>query len=78
MAAALRELVLLDPDCERLVFGMRAHPKGAALHATADDLDELIGFIAAEANHEPNRRRQQRLDAAFDALSTAAQKLNGW
>ncbi|KPN46392.1 hypothetical protein [Mycobacterium intracellulare] len=78
VAAALRELVLLDPDCERLVFGMRAHPKGAALHATADDLDELIGFFAAEANHEPNRRRQQRLDAAFDALSTAAQKLNGW
>jgi hypothetical protein len=25
-AAALRELVLLDPDCERLVFGMRAPP----------------------------------------------------
>ena len=78
VAAALRELVLLDPDCERLVFGMRAHPRDAALHATADDLDELIGFIAAEANHEPNRRRQQRLDAAFDKLSTAAQKLSGW
>jgi hypothetical protein len=25
-AAALRDLVWLDPDCERLVFGMRAHP----------------------------------------------------
>ncbi len=67
-AAALRELVLLDPDCERLVFGMRAHP---------DDLEELIGFVAAEANHEPNRRRQHHLDAAFNALAEAAQTLYG-
>lgn len=74
-AAALRELVLLDPDCERLVFGMRAHPDGAAMLTSADDLEELIGFVAAEANHEPNRRRQDRLDAAFNALTEAAQTL---
>jgi hypothetical protein len=74
-AAALRELMLLDPDCERLVFGMRAHPDGALLLADADDLEELIGFLAAEANHEPNRRRQRRLDAAFTALTEAAQTL---
>jgi len=72
-AAVLRDLVLLDPDCERLVFGMRAHPDGAALLTSADDLEELIGFVAAEANHEPNRRRQDRLDAAFNALTEAAQ-----
>ena len=74
-AAVLRELVLLDPDCERLVFGMRAHPDGAILLASADDVEELIGFVAAEANHEPNRRRQHRLDAAFNALTEAAQTL---
>jgi hypothetical protein len=74
-AAALRELVLLDPDCERLVFGMRAHPDGAVLLASADDLEELIGFVAAGANHEPNRRRQHRLDAAFNTLTQAAQTL---
>lgn len=74
-AAALRGLVLLDPDCERLVLG--AHPDGAALLAGADDLEELIGFVAAEANHEPNRRRQHRLDAAFNALTEAAQTLYG-
>jgi hypothetical protein len=68
---------LLDPHCERLVFGIRAHNDGAVLAATDDDLDELIGFVAAEANHEPNRRRQRRLDAAFEALNAAAQTLNG-
>jgi hypothetical protein len=43
---------LLDIDCERLVFGMRAHGNGAVLAATDEELDELIGFVAAEANHE--------------------------
>jgi hypothetical protein len=72
VAAALRDLQLLDPDCERLVFRIRAHHNHAILSATEENLEELIGFVAAEANHEPNRRRQQRLDAAFDALNDAA------
>jgi len=77
IAAALRGLQLLDTDCERLVFRIRANNGHAILAATDDDLDELIGFVAAEANHEPNRRRQQRLDAAFAALNTAARTPGG-
>lgn len=73
VAAALRQLQLLDADCERLVFRMRAQDDGGVLSASDDDLNELIGAIAAEANHESGRRRRQRLDAAFDALSDAAQ-----
>ncbi len=46
--------------------------------ATDDDLDELNGSVAAEANHQPNRRRQQRLDVALEALTTAAQTPDGW
>lgn len=72
VAAALRDLQLLDPECERLVFRARAHPQGAVLAATDAELEELAGAVAAEANHEPDRRRQQRLDAAFDALNDAA------
>ena len=78
VAAALRELQLLDTDCERLIFRIRARSDHAILAATDDDLDELIGFVAAEANHEPSRRRQQRLDAASDALSAAARTPDGW
>jgi len=73
VAAALREIPLLDPDCERVVFRIRTHHNDLVLSATDDDLEELIGFVAAEANHEPNRRRQQRLDTAFDTLNDAAQ-----
>ena len=71
-AAVLRDLQILDPECERIVFRIRARHAGAVLSATEEDLEELIGFVAAEANHEPNRRRQQRLDAAFEALNDAA------
>lgn len=77
-AAALRDLQLLDSDGERLVFAIRADDNHATLATADDDLDELIGFVAAEANHEPSRSRRQRLDAAFDALSIAAQTLGGW
>jgi hypothetical protein len=76
IAAAMRDLQLLDPDCERLVFRIRAQHDAAVLSATDEDLEDLIGAVAAEANHEPNRRRQQRLDAAFDALNDAA--AGGW
>jgi hypothetical protein len=77
VATTLRDLQLLDADTERLVFRMRAHRGGAALAVTADELDELIGSVAAEANHEPNRGRQQRLNAAFDTLNDADSRENG-
>jgi hypothetical protein len=76
-AATLRELQFLDTDCERMIFAMRAHYDGAILAAADDDLDELIGSVAAEANHEPGRRRQQRLDAAFGTLNAATQTPDG-
>ena len=71
VAAALRELRLLDADCERLVYRIRDDGGEAVLSATGDDLDELAGAVAAESNHEPNRRRQRRLDAVYDALDDA-------
>lgn len=72
VAATLRDLRLLDLDCERLVNRARAHGEGAILLASDEDLDELIGYVAAEANHESNRPRQRRLDEALDALTDAA------
>ncbi len=60
------------------MFAIRADGNHAILATAADDLDELIGFVASEANHEPSRSRRQRLDAAFNVLTTAAQTPGGW
>ena len=71
VASVLRDLRFLDTDSERVVFAVRADGERTVLTATDDELDQLTWLVAAEANHEPNRRRRQRLDAAFDALSVA-------
>ena len=76
VATALRDLRLLDPGCERLVYRARVVHGGVVLNADDEELDELIGFVAAEANHEPSRRRQQRLARAFAVLSDALQTID--
>jgi hypothetical protein len=70
-AATLRQLQVLDSDAERLVFSAEASAEGVVLLGDDDDLDELMGYVAAEANHEPDRRRQRRLDDAFEILTRA-------
>lgn len=77
VASALRDLRLLNTDSARAVFAICLDGQRLILSVTNDELDELIGHLAAEANHEPNRRRQQRLDTAFDALSDAQAAAGG-
>ncbi len=74
VAATLRGLLLVDTAGERLVFRARLADdgEGVVLAAGDDDLEELLGYVAAEANHEKDRRRQKRLDQAFQALSGVA------
>jgi hypothetical protein len=69
--AVLRDLQLLDVESERLLYRAWVNEDGIVLPADADELDELLGAVAAEANHEENRRRQKRLDVAFTALTDA-------
>lgn len=72
VAATLRALRLLDSDTERFGFCAQATGDGIVLVGDDDDdLDELIGYVAAEANHEDNRRRQRRLDHAFETVTRA-------
>ena len=68
--ATLRDLRLVDTAGERLIFRARVadDDHSAVLAAGADDLEELLIYVAAEANQEKDRRRQKRLDQAFEAL----------
>ncbi len=38
------------------------------------DIDELIGFVAAEANHTDDKKLQKKLDKLFDKLSRILEK----
>jgi len=69
VAATLRSLLLIDPADERLVYRARFTDGVVALAGDEDDLEQLLDSVAAEANHEQDRRRQKRLDQAFEVLS---------
>ena len=37
---------------------------------TLDDLEEIIGYIAAEANHTDDKKLQKELDHLYERLQT--------
>jgi hypothetical protein len=75
-----RELVLAHtfagPNLtERLQLAMVAGTKLAVTYSL-DDLDELLGYIAAEANHTEDERLQGELDALYERLQEAMESYN--
>jgi hypothetical protein len=68
-----RDLVLerafLEPDIEEAL--QRAAPVGSRLvvHLNLDDIDDLLGCVAAESNHCDDGKVQRVLDAVCDRLS---------
>jgi hypothetical protein len=41
---------------------------------TLDELDDLAGFIAAEANHAEDRKQARRLEALYNKISDIENK----
>jgi hypothetical protein len=63
----LLEHTLGDPEyAERL----RPAPTGKGLvgEYTLDDLEDILGYVAAEANHTDNKKLRRELDAFYDRL----------
>ncbi len=56
------------------MFSAEASAEGVVLLGDDDDLDELMGYVAAEANHEPDQRR---LDDVFEILTRAIETPRG-
>jgi len=65
--ALLEEHTFMDPD-----YTDRLQPAetGATLvgHYTLDDLEDMIGYIAAEANHTADKKLQRKLQSLFSRL----------
>ncbi len=76
LALTGRECELLREDslapCElidRLQPGSAGQTRRAKFLYTWEELDELIGFVAAAANHAENRKMEKEWDALFDRIT---------
>ena len=65
-----RKLILGDPIRihQELADPIRATPTGAPVLLTLDDLEDLVGYIAAEANHTKDKKLRKKLDAIFSKI----------
>ena len=73
MSARERELLSEHTSAApEYVQRLRAVAGGKALVAsyTLDDLEDILGYIAAEANHTENRKLRKELDALYDRLAS--------
>jgi hypothetical protein len=64
-AIVLGELICLDQEVEDVVSNT---PAGQPVMLTLDDLDDLIGHVAAEANHCGNKRKVKKLDGIAEKI----------
>jgi Plasmid pRiA4b ORF-3-like protein len=61
----LEDLTCLDPELET---ALRNTSSGQPVKMTLDDLDQLSGWVAAEANHTKNKKLERTLDRIFDKI----------
>jgi hypothetical protein len=61
----IRNETLCDPDFARFAV---AEGKGIRVELSLDDIEEIQGYIAAEANHTKNSKLEKELDRLFDKL----------
>jgi hypothetical protein len=61
----IRNETLCNPDFARFAV---IEGKGVIPNLSLDDIEEIQGYIAAEANHTKNKKLQKELDRIFDKL----------
>jgi len=64
-------LRLLDTDSLRVVYAARLTGTGVIVSAGEEDLENLIGYVADEANHETDNARRRGLDDVIRILDAA-------
>lgn len=67
--ALILEHTSADPDIVGPIEAVKPGT-GIEVHDTLEDIDELLGSIAAEANRAKNAKLQRRLDHLFGRLKT--------
>ncbi|MDH4119176.1 MAG: hypothetical protein OEW30_17490 [Acidimicrobiia bacterium] len=67
----LRGVLVLDAASELLIARAEGASEGVVLSGSAEAFDELVGYVASEANAETDRRRARLFDEACTVLETA-------
>ena len=72
-----RELILentlADDELTAALRGMPASSKASVYSFTLDDLEELMGYVAAEANRAKDKKLQKELDRWFARMEDVLQ-----
>ncbi len=72
LGPAQRDLILehafIDPELEQRLRVAEAEGASIIARLTLDDIDELLGSVAAEANHSMDARLRKRLDTIYERL----------
>ena len=63
------ERAMLDPEIEKRLRDTTAMGSKIAVELTLDDIDDLLGSVAAEANHSDDGKVRRLLDPVCDQLS---------
>jgi hypothetical protein len=61
----IRERTFVDPDFGRVAVVERGKLK---LELSLDDIEDVLGYIAAEANHTKSKKVQRELDLIYEKL----------
>jgi hypothetical protein len=64
------EHTLADDELTAPLRVAPASNKASVYSYTLDDLEELAGYVAAEANHTRNKKLQKELDCLFALMET--------
>ncbi len=61
----IREKTFCNPDFAKFAV---VEGKGIRVDMSLDDIEEIQGYVAAEANHTDNKKLQKELDQLFKKL----------
>ena len=61
----IRDKTFCNPDFARFAV---VDGKGIRVELSLDDIEEIQGYVAAEANHTENKKLQKELYRLFDKL----------
>lgn len=65
---SLRAVLTNSQEEQAIIAGGVVTPEGVWISGRVEDFEELLGSVAAQANHEKSAKRRRLLDAVYDRI----------